>query len=252
LGRALAERLAKHGAQVVIAARSRDALDETARGIEAAGGEALAVEADVTRQQDVNGLFAAALERFGRLDLVANCAGRSARGAILSTPPDEFQSLWELNFLATLRCCQAAIPHLVATRGHLVNIGSLASKSAARYLGAYPASKFAVAALSQQLRFELGPQGLHVLLVCPGPIARDDAGRRYREQTEGLPESANRPGGGVKVREIDPVDLSERIVRACQARRPELIVPGHARWLFALSQLWPTLGDWLLRNQMEE
>ena len=74
----------------------------------------------------------------------------------------------------------------------MVNIGSLAAKSAARFLGAYPASKFPVAAYSQQLRYELNPQGVHVLLVCPGPIARPDAGRRT---TTRRPTCRKRPAG---------------------------------------------------------
>ena len=75
----------------------------------------------------------------------------------------------ELNLLGLVRMTRAAAPHLLAAKGHLVNIGSLAGKSATRFMGAYPASKFAVSAYSQQLRLELEPEGLHVLLVCPGP-----------------------------------------------------------------------------------
>ena len=81
-------------------------------------------------------------------------------------------------------------------RGHVVNIGSLAAKSAARWLGAYPATKFAVAAYSQQLRLELGPQGLHVLLVCPGPIQRSDPRLYPLEGLEDIPDRARGPGRG--------------------------------------------------------
>src|SRR6185295_17228546 len=126
--------------------------------------------------------------------------------------------------------------------------GSLASKSASRYVGAYPATKFALAAYSQQLRLELEPRGLHVLLVCPGPIARDEPGQDYGARTSGLPASAKQPGAGVKVSLIDPDRLAGRIFRACRKRQPELIVPGRARLLFALSQLSPRLGDWIVRR----
>jgi short-subunit dehydrogenase len=131
-------------------------------------------------------------------------------------------------------------------RGHVVNIGSLASKSAARWVGAYPATKFAVAAYSQQLRLELGGQGLHVLLVCPGPIARDDPRLYPLVGLEDVPERARRPGAGVRVGKISPQKLAGAILRACQRRKPELVVPGKARVLFALAQLWPGLGDWLV------
>jgi short-subunit dehydrogenase len=131
----------------------------------------------------------------------------------------------------------------------VVNIGSLAAKSASRWVGAYPATKHAVAAYSQQLRLELGPEGLHVLLVCPGPIARSGDRLYPLEGLEDVPERARRPGAGVKVKAIPPEWLARAILKACEHRDPDLVVPGKARLLFAISQLWPRLGDWLvLRN----
>jgi short-subunit dehydrogenase len=177
---------------------------------------------------------------------MANIVGRSARGAILDTTPEMFRDMLELNFLSTVHGTRAAAPHLIKSGGHLVNMGSLAAKSAARFLGAYPVSKFPLAAYSQQLRYELGPQGVHVLLVCPGPMQRSDAGQRYDDQASDLPESARRPGGGVRVSGIPPAKLAERLLRACQRRVPELVVPTRARLLFAILQLWPSLGDRIL------
>jgi short-subunit dehydrogenase len=195
---------------------------------------------------DVQRIVDEAAGRHGRLDVLVNGAGQSTRGTALETTPADFQQLWELNFLATVRCTRAAAPHLLKSRGHLVNIASLAAKTAPRYLGSYPASKFPVAAYSQQLRLELRDAGLHVLLVCPGPIARDPAIPRYEHRTKGLPESASQPGGGARLRTIDSQWLANRVLIACEKRRPELVVPGRARFLFALSQLAPRLGDWLL------
>jgi short-subunit dehydrogenase len=83
-------------------------------------------------------------------------------------------------------------------------------------------------------------------LVCPGPIARADSGRRYDSQAAGLPESARRPGGGVKLKGISPDKLATNILRYCERRKPELVMPAKARILFALSQLSPTLGDWII------
>ena len=101
--------------------------------------------------------------------------------------------------MALVRCTRAAMPHLLESHGHLVNIGSLAGKTAARYMGAYSATKFAVSAYSQQLRLELGRQGLHVLLVSPGPIARDEPRVYSAEKARRPAPSARKPGGGVKV-----------------------------------------------------
>lgn len=246
LGEMLARKFAAAGAKLVLGAIDAAGVESVAGSLRSTGCEAIGVWADVTQQEPVDHLIAAAIERYGRLDALLNCAGRSARGDVLATTPEQFLDLLSLNFLATVRCTRAAAPYLIQSRGHLVNIGSLAAKTASKFLGAYPASKFPVAAYSQQLRYELNPQGVHVLLVCPGPIARADAGRRYDNQAAGLPESARKPGGGVKLKGIPPDKLAANILRYCERRKPELVMPFKARLLFALSQLSPTLGDWII------
>jgi NAD(P)-dependent dehydrogenase (short-subunit alcohol dehydrogenase family) len=248
LGKSIAEAFARRRAKVVLAARGVEALQELGHHMRALGYDVLSLPADITQQPQVDLLFQETLAQFGRLDVLVNSAGRSTRRAVLETTPDDFREMLELNFLAAVRCTRAAAPHLIASKGHIVNIGSLASKVAARYLGAYPASKFALAAYSQQLRLELGPEGVHVLLVCPGPIARDRPRTYGVDAQANLPESAARPGGGARTKPIPPDVLAEKIVAACQRRRGELIVPARARLLFALSQLWPSWGDSILRR----
>jgi short-subunit dehydrogenase len=247
LGRAVVEALVTAGANVVATARGRERLEELCRSLQVAVAEVLAAVADVTDQQDVERVVAEAVQRFGSIDLLVNCAGRSARAGILDTTPEALQALWEINVLATVRMTRAAAPHLLASHGHVVNIGSLASKTASPFLGAYPATKHALAAYTQQLRLELGPRGIHVLLVCPGPIARESTGPRYATQSD-LPSHAQRPGGGAKVKALDPHKLAAAILRACEQRKAELIRPRRARLLFAAAAVSPRLGDWLVRK----
>ncbi len=246
LGETLARTLAAAGAKLVLGAIDAAGVESVAGSLRAAGSDAIGVWADVTQDQPVDDLIGAVTERHGRLDALFNCAGRSARGEALNTTPEQFLELLSLNFLATVRCTRAAAPHLIQSQGHLVNIGSLAAKTASKFLGAYPASKFPVAAYSQQLRYELNPRGVHVLLVCPGPIARADAGRRYDAQAAALPDAARRPGGGVRLKGLAPELLVRKILRYCELRKPELVLPAKARLLFALSQLSPALGDWII------
>lgn len=248
LGAVIARTLSARGGKLVLVARRLQPLEQMADNLRALGGEVLAVAADLTLQQEVEKLAQQVTQQYGRVDLLCNCAGRSARGAILETTADDFQELLDVNFLAAVRATHAFATMLIEQQGHIVQIGSLASKVAARYLGAYPASKFALAAYAQQLRLELGPEGLHVLLVCPGPISRDDANVRYAAQAKGLPEAAKLPGGGAKLKGIDPETLAEQILAACEKRQPELVLPWKVRLLAAISQLSPTLGDWLLRR----
>lgn len=244
LGLAIARALLKAGANVIVVARSQEKLAKACEALKSSG-RIEAIAADITQPADVDRMVIQSIELFGKLDLLVNCAGSSARGDVQSTTVEDFRKLIELNFLALVSCTRAALPHLLASGGHVVNIGSLASKSASRYMGGYAPSKFAVAAYSQQLRLELAEQGLHVLLVCPGPIA----GSQVRDYSAAnLPESATRAGAGVKVGRIDPDWLADRILKACEKRKLELVVPRKARLLFAISQLSPALGDWLVRK----
>lgn len=245
LGLHMSTVLANRQARLVMVARRAEPLQQAADSLNSSDNT-LCLTADVTNQHDVQRVRSTITEKFGRVDLLCNCAGKSTRGAILETSAEDFQQLMDVNFLAAVRMTQAFAPTLIEQQGHVVNIGSLASKLAPRYLGGYPASKFALAAYSQQLRMELGPEGLHTLLVCPGPIARNEEGPRYSEQSRNLPDEANRPGGGAKLKGIDPDWLAGKILDACEQRKPELVVPWKVRLLCSIAQLSPKLGDWLL------
>ena len=252
LGRIIAETFFQAGANLALVALEQADVEKAADeigGVETSG-KVLPIHADITKQEDVDRIFETVKTHFSRLDVLVNNAGRSMRGKVLDTTPEQFSALFELNVLGTIRCTRAAVPMLLERRGHVINIGSLAAKSAARYVGAYPVSKFAVAAYSQQLRLELGPEGLHVLLVCPGPIHRENERLYPLEGREGIPESARQPGAGVKVGRINPHYLAQKILSYCERRKPELVLPGKARILFALSQLSPTLGDWIVKKYM--
>lgn len=245
-GLELARTMLAAGAHVIITGREATRLEQAVATLRATAPHIAGEVCDARDDAQVIAMMDRVVQRHGRLDALVNNIGQSTRGLAAETTPGRYQELWETNFLTAVRATRAALPALLQSRGHLIFMGSLASKSAARFLGAYPPTKFAVAAYAQQLRLELRDQGLHVLLVCPGPIARRDANVRYSDQTAGLPSEARRPGGGVQLRGVPPAELAERMLRACERRDAELIVPSSARWLFALAQLWPRLGDWIL------
>ena len=248
LGRSLAEAFARAGADVVVSARSVETLESVAANVRQFGTLVLAISADVTRQDQVDSLIEKTVAHFGRLDVLVNNVGRSTRAPLADTTPEDFAALMEINFLSAVRCTRAALPHLIRSRGHVINIGSLSGKSASRYVGAYSATKFALSAYTQQLRMELGPQGVHVMLVSPGPILREDAGQRYADQMQGLPARAAKPGAGVRISPVRPEKLSQAILTACRRRQPELVYPPLARVFIAVIQLFPRLGDWLVRK----
>ncbi|MCA9241440.1 MAG: SDR family NAD(P)-dependent oxidoreductase [Planctomycetales bacterium] len=252
LGLQLARALATEGARLAVCGRGVARLEQAADSLRGLGADVLAVPADVATAGQTRRVVDQTVERFGGLDCACACAGQSMRGAVVDTPRSKFEELLAVNFLAPLDLAHAAGPHLEAVKGHLVLIGSLATKAAPKHIGAYPASKHPLAALAQQLRLERGPEGLHVLLVCPGPIQGQASTGRYDEQAEGLPEAAKKPGGGAKVKLIDPEKLARKILTACEQRKSELVIPKKARLLFAAAQLSPALGDWLISKNMGE
>lgn len=244
LGFEFARTLSELGANLVLIARDREKLLSAAQSLPHPDN-ALCLVADVTNRSDVNTLPSQIIERFGQVNALINCAGKSSRGKLLDTSPDDFRELWEINFLATVHCTQVFSTALSETNGHVVHIGSLASKVAAKYLGAYPTSKFPLAAFSQQLRLEVD-DAFHVLLVCPGPIARPDAGSRYSDQA--VPVSAQQPGGGAKLKGLPPQRVVSATLRACRKRQPEIILPAKTKVLLLVSALSASWGDWLLRK----
>ncbi|WP_144971454.1 SDR family NAD(P)-dependent oxidoreductase [Bremerella volcania] len=247
-GKALAQQLITQGCHVVLAARDEQKLSAAAAQLDPDGTHSLCVPTDVTNDDDVVQLLDQVQQKYGKLDALFNVAGISSRGLVCETSIDEFLCSYDLNVLSTVRCVQAARPLLEASQGHIVNMGSLACKSASKFIGPYATSKFALAGLNHQLRLEMADAGIHVMLVCPGPIARDDAGTRYAQQTTELPDSAAQPGAGVKVKAIDPQSLAARVLKGCEKRQTEIVVPGKARLLFAIAQLSGAWGDWVLRR----
>ncbi len=164
LGLVVAKTLCLRGYQVVILGRDQGRLDEACRQL---GQHAIARQCDVTDAADI----AAVIAELSRLDVLVNCVGISDRGLIEDLQPARMQLLIDQNVLSALLCCQAALPLLKQSRGAIVNIGSLASKVGARYIGGYSIAKHALAGMTQQLRLELKPTGVHVGLVSPGPIS---------------------------------------------------------------------------------
>ncbi len=252
LGLELSREFARRGARLILAARNLDKLNAAASQLSIPAENLLTVSCDVTQDADVQNLFDQVREKFGRLDTLVNCAGMSSRGRIVEIDVADLQQMWELNVLSIIRCSKAAFPLLCESKGSIINIGSLAGKIASKFLGGYCTTKYAVSGLSKQMRLEMAEQGVHVLLVCPGPLARKDQGARYSEQSSNLPAEAALPGGGVKIKGIDPVWLTDRIIRGCENREAEIVVPWYPRVLLALDPISNRIGDWLLRIFMKQ
>ncbi|EMI17847.1 short-chain dehydrogenase/reductase SDR [Rhodopirellula maiorica SM1] len=248
LGLAIARTFLEAGYRVVITGRDVSRLDAAKASLGRDSYVAIAC-GDVSEPQGAADAVQTAVSQFGRLDVLVNCVGTSDRGLAENLTLERLDELIRQNVHTALLCSVAAIPQLEIDQGVIVNIGSLASKVGARYLGGYVAAKHALAGLTQQMRLELKPRGIHVGLVNPGPIRRDDAGSRYQSRVEedaNVPAAAAKPGGGTKIKGLPPESVANAVLHCVRYRRPDLVLPRYLRLLIAVGHISPRLGDWLL------
>ncbi|MEP2735955.1 MAG: glucose 1-dehydrogenase [Erythrobacter sp.] len=173
IGRAICVKLGSEGANVVVNYNSNQAdADATVAAVEAAGGKAVAVKADVTKQADATALVAAAADAFGGVDVLVNNAGGLVARKTLAEMDEEFWNyVMQLNVTSAFMVTQAAVPHM-SEGGAIVNIASLAGRDGGGGGAiAYATSKGALSTMTRGLAKELGPKGIRANALCPGMIA---------------------------------------------------------------------------------
>jgi NAD(P)-dependent dehydrogenase (short-subunit alcohol dehydrogenase family) len=189
LGRSTALACAREGADVVLAARSGDALAACADEVRALGRRALAVPTDLARDGDGAALAAAAIAEFGRIDVLVNNAFLSNPTALFEEASlDDWRRMFEVNVFGALALTQAVVPHMKAQgRGSIVFVSSMSVRIIEPKMGGYAASKGALLTAAQTLARELGAYGIRVNSVVPGYIWSDKmAGYfRYLAQQQG-------------------------------------------------------------------
>lgn len=193
IGEATAKALAEQGAAVAVVARRKDRLDGLAKEIEGDGGEALAIEADITEQEQAAAAVEQTVSELGRLDTVFNNAGVMLLGPFEDAPTEEWDRMVDLNVRGLLYVARAALPHLLKAAedsprrvADLVNTSSVAGRRARAGSGVYNLTKFGVGAFSEALRQEVTGRHVRVSLVEPGAVAtelQDHLRDEIREQT---------------------------------------------------------------------
>jgi len=171
IGASIAQHLADEGAAVVVNyASSKDGADRVVTGITGRGGKAIAVQADVARQADIERLFSEAKKAFGPLDILVNNAGIYEFSPLEGITEEHFHKQFDLNVLGLLLASKEALKHFGPAGGSIVNISSGASTWTPANTSVYSASKAAVDAVTRSLAKELGPRKIRVNAINPGMV----------------------------------------------------------------------------------
>jgi NAD(P)-dependent dehydrogenase (short-subunit alcohol dehydrogenase family) len=169
IGRAMSRGLAQAGANVVATSRRQSLVDETALELEQLGARTLRVASDVGERASLDRLLASAIDGFGSVDIMINCAGRTKRVPTLDMADEDWHAIIETNLTGTLRAAQVFGRHMVDRRyGRIIHIASLSSFVALFEVAAYAASKAGVASLTKSLAIEWAPHGVCVNAIAPG------------------------------------------------------------------------------------
>lgn len=236
IGLEMARQMADQGARVGLAARRKERLEQAAQAIRERGGQALAVECDVTSDLSVNRAVAEVRAAFGPVSVAIANAGFGVVGRIDRLGIDDFRRQFETNFFGVLRTVWACLEDLKATRGSLVLVGSVAGFVPGPGSSPYASSKAAVRSLGESLWAELAADGITVTSLHPGFVRSeirhvDNQGRLHPESKDPIPSWL-----------VVPTDRAAReMVRAIAQRRREVIVTGHGKAIVALSRMAPCL-----------
>jgi 3-oxoacyl-[acyl-carrier protein] reductase len=171
IGASIAEQLAEEGASVAVNySTSKEGADRVVKAIESKGGKAVAIQASMTNQKDIDRLFSESKKAFGKLDILINNAGIYEFLPLEQITTEHFHKLFDLNVLGLILACREAVKYFSSSGGSIVNISSVVSTSHLPNSAVYSATKAAVDAVTRTLASELGPKKIRVNSINPGMV----------------------------------------------------------------------------------
>lgn len=208
IGEAAAIALAQAGATVVLSARRAERLSALAARIGDKGGKALALPGDVSDEVAATAAVNDTVRHFGRIDILVNSAGIIQAGGVENADIAEWRRVIDINLMATLYTCKAAIPHMKAIGGgDIINISSTAGRRAAAVFGPYSTSKFGLTAMTEGLRQEVGGAGIRVAIIEPGATKTEVAeGLRHEKLRDAMRHHVGKEGA------MAPEDIADAIL----------------------------------------
>lgn len=246
-GIGLATALAFGRAGAKVAVFDIGGLDEARAALDGAGVPSLAVRCDVTVPASCRTAVASVAEAFGGLDVLVNNAGIGHRSGFAETDVGVFRRVMEVNFFGALHATHAALPHLIARRGVVVVISSVAGFAPLLGRSGYAASKHALHGLFDSARAELSPHGVDVSIVCP---SFTESG--FEARTLGADGQPVRRPRSMVGRLATPESVAAGIVRAAATRQRLVVLAPIGKLTRAMTRLWPALYERLMARTLRD
>lgn len=244
IGRTIALELGRRGCRVGLMARSREPLEKLAAELKEAGGEGLALPADVRDEQAVQAAVERAAEAFGGLKLVVANAGLGRYALVEEQPAEHVDVTIQTNYVGMTHVVRHSLPHLLEqTPSHIVGITSSAGLIPHRLSSAYCASKAAANTYLATLRLEVFNRGVGVSWICPGLVQTPFIEKADLDPAQDLPRLAR-----WLVPTLTEDQVARATIRAIEANRAEVVLPLMMRFFAFTRRLTPRLADWLNRT----
>ena len=247
IGKACSWAFAEAGAQVVLAARNLKKLNLVCKELQEAGFTALAVQADVSKEEDCQRLISEAVLVFQGIDVLINNAGISMRATLEKAEISVIRQLMEINFFGSVYCTKFALPYLLKRKGSVVGVSSIAGYKGLPERTGYYASTFAMHGFLESLRLENLKKGLHVLIACPGFTASNI--RNTALGSDGIMQGES-PRDEQKM--MQPEEVAEFILKAVLKRQNSLILTRNGKLTVWLNKFIPKWVDRLVYNHMRK
>ena len=237
IGPIVAEALAKRGANIALAARSKSGLTEVATRLRELGSVALAMPIDLSQPSQREELVADVLKKFGKIDILINNAGLETEGAYTELSWSSIRETIEVNLIAPMSLTHLVLPEMLKRKtGHIVNIASIAAKSGAPYAATYSGTKAGLAEWTRALRLELADTGVHFSTIFPGYVREVGMFAKFGMRSPWL------------IGSCAPSQVAKAVVQAIETGRLERIINSRPlRYSFMINELSPGFGDWLMR-----
>jgi NAD(P)-dependent dehydrogenase (short-subunit alcohol dehydrogenase family) len=245
LGRALALRFGAAGSNVVALDKDAGGLQSLAAELHARGAACLPLPCDVTDAAACSGAVAQAVERFGSLDVLVNNAGISHRSGFVVTGLDVIRRVMDVNFFGAVNCTKAALPHLLARRGLVVVVSSVAGYSPLVARTGYAASKHALHGFYDSLRTELAPRGVDVMIACPSFVAT-----RIDRNALGGDGQPVRHAQVIVGRALSAEEAAGQVLVGAERGQRLLLIGRTARAAWQLNRLAPRLYELIMARRL--